>query len=292
VTTAQILANARQRLSQAGILEAALDSETLLRHVTGWDRATLLAHPGREVGGEDARRFHSLVDARAERRPLQHLTGVQAFWRHEFRVNADVLIPRPETEVLVEAALDLVRSRAEALVVDVGTGSGCIALSLAAEAALAEVHATDVSHAALLVARDNARRLGLEDRVRFHEGDLLAPVRALVGRVDLLVSNPPYVDARDSASLLPEVRDHEPAVALFPPGGPLALYRRLLPEAARFLRPGGHALVEVGQGQSRDVVGIAEGAGLVVEGVIPDLARIPRAILARLPAGRPPRVGS
>lgn len=285
MTTDQILANARRRLSSAGITEAALDSETLLREVTGWDRAALLLRADEEIPGEDERRFNFLVDQRAERRPLQHLTGVQAFWRHVFRVNPDVLIPRPETEVLVEAALDILATQGEARVVDVGTGSGCIALSLAAEAPGAEVHATDLSAAALRVARDNARRLGLADRVSFHEGDLLAPLEALAGRIDLVASNPPYVDPADVASLAPEVRDHEPAIALFPPREPLAVYRRLLPEAARFLRPGGYALVEIGRGQSRDVAALAASAGLVVERIIPDLADIPRTVVARLPGG-------
>jgi release factor glutamine methyltransferase len=284
VTTAEALASARAGLAEAGIGDAALDAETLLRHVTGWDRAGLLAHPDREVLDVDLQRFRSLVDARAQRRPLQHLTGSQGFWRHEFRVTPDVLIPRPETEVLVEAALGLLSLQPEALLVDVGTGSGCIALSLAAEAPRAEIHATDVSREALEVARDNARRLGLEGRVAFHEGDLLAPLAALEGRLDVIVSNPPYVDPTDAPSLAPEVRDHEPAVALFPPGGPLAVYRRLLPEASRFLRPGGHALVEIGYGQQPAVTEVAEAAGLAVERVIPDLKGIPRTIVARLPA--------
>jgi release factor glutamine methyltransferase len=280
-----MLANARRRLSEAGINEATLDSETLLRHVTGWDRAALLVRANEEVPKEYEEPFNLLVARRAERQPLQHLTGEQAFWRHVFRVNPDVLIPRPETEVLVEAALGILRVQAEALVVDVGTGSGCIALSLAAELPRAQVHATDVSSAALRVARENARRMGLADRVTFHEGDLLAPLKALAGRIDLVASNPPYVDPGDAPSLAPEVRHHEPAIALFPPCEPLAVYRRLLPEAARVLRPGGYAIVEIGHGQSRDVVGIAASVGLVVERIIPDLADIPRTVVARLPAG-------
>ena len=145
----------------------------------------------------------------------------------------DVLIPRPETELLVEAALELLRAAARPVIADVGTGSGCIALALAAEREDAEVHATDLSEAALAVARDNERRLGLEGRVAWQLGDLLEPVAAAIrGRVDLVVSNPPYVDQAERDSLAPEVRDHEPELALFPPGDALSVYRRLVPAAA------------------------------------------------------------
>jgi release factor glutamine methyltransferase len=259
------------------------DAELLLRHVTGWDRARALAQPEAEVPPEALSRFRALVEERARRRPLQHLTGLQAFWRHEFLVTSDVLIPRPETELLVEEGLALLRGHERSIVADVGTGSGCIALSLAAEASEAEVHATDVSVPALAVARQNADRLGLGDHVRFHQGDLLDPLKSLEGRLDLVVSNPPYVDPADAPSLAPEVRDHEPAMALFPPGEPLAVYRRLLPQSARFLKPGGRVIVEIGHGQSAAVTEIATSAGLRVERVLPDLSGVLRAVVARRP---------
>jgi len=278
---------AAARLTKAGVTEPALDAELLLRHVTGWDRATLLAETKAELGEPAAARYLALVDERARRRPLQHLTGVQAFWRHEFRVTPDVLIPRPETEVLVEAALGLLRSTSDPHVVDVGTGSGCIALSLAKELPNAEIHATEISLAALAVAEDNARRLGLADRVWFHLGDLLAPVPDLAGRLDMVVSNPPYVDPAEKGSLAPEVRDHEPALALFPAGDAYSVYRRLAPQAMRFLRPGGRLVLEVGQEMSRGVGEICREAGLTIERVIPDLQSIPRALVAcRLGASR------
>jgi release factor glutamine methyltransferase len=283
VTVADVLADATARLRAAGVSNPELDAELLLRHVTGWDRATLLARPETEVSSQGRSHFRSLVEERARRRPLQHLTGVQAFWRHEFLVTPDVLIPRPETEVLVEASLALLRVRPQSVVADVGTGSGCIALSLAAEAGEAQVHAIEVSPSALTVARQNAERLGLAEHVRFHEGDLLEPLARLEGRLDLVVSNPPYVDAADAPSLAPEVRYHEPAIALFPPGEPLAIVKRLLTQAARLLRPGGHLIVEVGQGQSEAVAHLGAAAGLEVEHVLYDLSRIPRAIVARRP---------
>lgn len=216
---------------------------------------------------------------RARRRPLQHLTGRQAFWRHEFLVTPDVLIPRPETELIVEEALRRLRGLSRPVLVDVGTGSGCIALSLAAELEAAEAHATEISPAALAVARENARRLGLQGRVAFHEGDLLAPVAEPPGRFDLVTCNPPYVDP--AHELAPEVRDHEPALALFPPGDPLSVYRRLAPQALRALKRGGSLVVEVGQGQAEAVVAMFRDAGLTVDAVVPDLRRIPRTVVAR-----------
>ena len=164
---------------------------------------------------------------------------------------------------------------------DVGTGSGCIALSLAAERPDAEVHAIDISEPALDVARENARRLGLEGRVAFHHGDLLEPVAHLAGRIDLVVSNPPYVDPADRESLAPEVRDHEPALALFPPGDPLSLYRRLARASASSLRPGGWLVVELGQGQAASVQAACRDEGLVPTRLDHDLAGIPRCLTAR-----------
>jgi release factor glutamine methyltransferase len=182
--------------------------------------------------------------------------------------------------LLVETALEWLRAGTGPTVVDVGTGSGCIALSLAAERPDAVVHAVDVSARALVVARENARRLGLLDRVVFHEGDLLEPVRFLVGSVSLVVSNPPYVDASEASSLLPEVREHEPAQALFPPGERYSVYRRLAPAAALALAPGGGLILEVGFGMAAEVSRICESAGLRVTRVLPDLQGIPRAVVA------------
>ncbi|HXB54029.1 MAG TPA: peptide chain release factor N(5)-glutamine methyltransferase [Vicinamibacteria bacterium] len=280
MNVAQALERAASHLKDAGIESARPDAELLLRHVLGWDRATLYAEAGALVPPSEEGAFFSLVQKRAERRPLQHLTGRQAFWGREFLVGPDVLIPRPETEILVEAALGWLRGVGNPLVVDVGTGSGCIALSLAAERPDAEVHATDISGPALAVARENARRLGLAERVRFHEGDLLQPVPQLEGRLHLVASNPPYVDPLEAPRLAPEVRDHEPAVALFPGADAYALYRRLAPASARMLRRGGSLLLEIGQGMESEVVRLLAEAGLRVARVIPDLAGIPRTIVA------------
>ncbi len=252
----------------------------LLRHVLGWDRATLLLRAQAPLSADHLERFLALVEERARRRPLQHLLGKQAFWRHEFRVTPDVLIPRPETELLVEATLGRLRSLERPVLVDVGTGSGCIALSLAAELPDAEIHATDVSAAALSVARDNAVRLGLATRVHFHQGDLLAPVAGL--RFDLIASNPPYVAPALAPTLTPEVRDHEPALALFPPADAYAVYRRLIPAAQALLEPGGYLLLEVGQGMADEVARLTRQAGFTLDEILPDLQSIPRAVVARV----------
>jgi release factor glutamine methyltransferase len=279
VTVGEALAGAAARLSGAGIDAARLDAELLLRHATGWDSGTLILRANEVVPAAHLEHFDRLVVERSRRRPIQHLTGVAHFWRHELRVTPDVLIPRPETEHLVEAALAWLEPIERPVIADVGTGSGCIALSIAAERTDAMVHAVDLSPAALAVARENAARLGLADRVRFDEGDLLRPLRG--EPLDLVVSNPPYVGADEVGTLAPEVRDHDPRMALVPPGDRYSLYRRLAAEARDALRAGGGLMVEIGQGMDGEVARIFTDAGLAVERVIPDLQSIPRIVVAR-----------
>jgi release factor glutamine methyltransferase len=252
--------------------------------VLGWERADLIARASEDVPAAPAALFEAAVAQRARRRPLQHLTGHQAFWKHDFVVTPDVLIPRPETELLVEAALELIRDRPAPLIVDVGTGSGCIALSLAAERPDARVHAIDLSPAALQVARGNAKRLLMQSRVTFHEGDLLEPVRSHAGAIDLVVSNPPYVSEEEWATLEPEVRDHDPRGALVPPEGVRPLYDRLITTARLALRPGGHLLVEIG---ADDGGRTAAAAGSALESVVtrPDLRGVARLVCGRRPLG-------
>lgn len=283
MTVDEALGQAISRLGHAGIATTGLDAELLIRHILGWDRARILADSDSPLPPAAEHAFFALVEERAQRRPLQHLTGTQSFWRREFRVSPDVLIPRPETEILVETALDLVQRIFRPVIVDVGTGSGCIALSLAEERPDAEVHAVDVSAPALAMAVDNARRLGLHDRVSFHQGDLLRPVESLQGRIDLVACNPPYVDPAETAELPPEVRDHEPAAALFPPGDRYEVYRRLAPQAARLLGPRGLLVAEIGPGMESEVTAICKGAELVVQKVVPDLQSIPRVVVAARP---------
>ena len=276
MTVAEALAAARRTLQEAGVPDAALDAELLLRHVLGWDRARLLVDSRAELPAGAQAPLDGMIGRRAQRIPLQHITGRQAFWRHEFVVTPDVLSPRPETEHLVEAALEWLGGRPRARIADVGTGSGCIAVSLAAECRDALVVAVDVSPAALAVARGNAQRLGAP--VAAVRADLLEAFAP--GGLDLVVSNPPYVEAADLAGLQPEVRDHEPRLALVPPDGPRGIYGRLAQQAARVLPEGGAIAVEVGAGQAAMVAGLFADAGLEPRQPITDLGGTPRVVLA------------
>jgi release factor glutamine methyltransferase len=285
MTAAALLADATEALAAAGVAAPEWDAERLLRHVLGWDRAALVANPDRVVPDTEAERYRALVRRRASREPLQYVLGTQAFWKHEFLVTPAVLIPRPETELLVETSLELVKGVEKPVIVDVGTGSGCIALSIAAEREDAEVHATDVSGPALHVAHQNAQRLGLEGRVAFHEGHLLEPVAGL--EAHLVVSNPPYVDPANREALAPEVRDHEPEPALFPPADALSVYRRLVPAAAALLRAGGALAVEISPFLPDAVRRLLTEAGFPEPSVRLDLAGLPRVVFGRVPLSQP-----
>jgi release factor glutamine methyltransferase len=280
-TVHEALRRGGRQLVQAGILNGSWDAELLLRHVTGWDRARLLTSQDEPLSDEAQARFERLVDGRARRRPLQHLVGSQAFWRQELLVDGRVLIPRPDTEILVERALAELREVERPIVVDVGTGSGCIAIALASERPDAQVHAVDISPDALDLARENARRTGLLERIRFHEGDQLAPLRDLFGQLDAVVANPPYVDPADEPTLAPEVAEHEPRLALFDRDGHYGAYARLAPQALAALRPGGWLLVEIGAGMQAGVAGLLRDAGLELGEASRDLNGHVRLVAAR-----------
>lgn len=227
-----------------------LEAEVLLAHVTGLSRTTLLAHPEQSPSADRLRLYRSLLRRRAAGFPLPYLTGRVEFYGLEFAVTPDVLIPRPETETLVELAL----ARRPRVVVDVGTGSGCVAVTLAVHLPEARIYATDLSGRALRVARANARRHGVADRIHLIQTDLAT---SLAGPADLVVSNPPYVAATEWASLPESVRRHEPRLAL--DGGPdgLTVIRRILQDGPRLLKPDGTLLVEIGATQGRAVAALA-----------------------------------
>ena len=276
----------RDALLEASAIISRRDAETLLAHILDHDRAWLLAHAEEDLTPQDLSSFRSLVTRRAAQHPLQHLTGTQEFFGLSLRVTPDVLIPRPETEHLVEAVLDFARSQPDTHlhIADVGTGSGAIAIALASALEHASLTAIDISPAALAVASDNAGRLGLADRIRFLKGDLLTPLLVphtqpdplfttdpLAPLVfgtdpfdpvtspqspgfdalsfDVIASNPPYVALDDVSTLAPEVRDHEPPLALYAGADGLEIYRRLIPQAFELLRPGGLLALEIGFGQ-------------------------------------------
>lgn len=247
-TLRQLLAQAAAELERGGIAEPRLTAAALLLHVLGRDRAYLYAHPEAQLTPEQQTLWETLVAQRSTGAPLQYITGTQEFYGRSFRVSPAVLIPRPETEQVVEAALERLPGDAPARVVDVGTGSGCIAITLALGRPQATVLATDISAPALAVARENAQTL--QARVQFVEGDLLA---GLVAPFDLIVSNPPYIADRELGTLQPEVRGHEPRVALA--AGPLGteIYARLIPQAAAALRAGGWLVLELGYSSAEAV---------------------------------------
>jgi release factor glutamine methyltransferase len=269
VPVREALDSAVVALQAAGVDTPRLDAEVLLAHALGVDRAALVIDRERRVEGPAVRAFQDAVRRRsAGREPVAYITGTKGFRRLEIRVDARVLIPRPETETLVEAALDL---PAGARVADVGTGSGAVALALKDERPDLAVVGTDTSPAALAVARANAARLGLD--VTFVEGDLLAGA----GEVDAVVSNPPYVE--DGAPLQPEIARHEPPAALYAGGDGLAVIRRLVAAAAA--SPARFVALEVGAGQAREVGEALRAAGFGAVETRRDLAGIERVVVGR-----------
>jgi release factor glutamine methyltransferase len=268
MTVAELIAEAARELREAGVESPDWDAERLLRHVLRWDRAQLVASPAASVPPEAERRFRELARERARRVPLQHLVGSQAFWRHELVVTPAVLVPRPETELLVDLAENGQR------VLDVGTGSGAIALAIAQERQGVRVTGIDNSPDAIDVARANAERNGLD--VEFMIADLIVG-----GPYDLIVSNPPYVRESDWPGLAPEITLYEPQEALVAGPDGLDVIRDLVPAAADALVRGGLLAVEVGQGQSRAVEALFEKAGLRAVETDRDLAGIPRVVKGR-----------
>jgi release factor glutamine methyltransferase len=269
VPVREALDSAVVALSAAGVDTPRLDAEVLLAHALGVDRLTLVTDRERRVEGPAVRAFQDAVRRRSvAREPVAYITGVKGFRHIDLAVDARVLIPRPETETLVEAALDLPRN---SRVADVGTGSGAVALALKDERPDLDVIGTDTSADALAVARANATRLGLD--VAFVEGDLLDGA----GAVDAVVSNPPYVE--DGAPLQPEIVRHEPAVALFAGADGLTVIRRLVAQAAA--SPARFVALEVGMGQASDVADVLRGAGFGEIVTRRDLAGIERVVAGR-----------
>lgn len=281
MTVAEALRKARGVLAAAGIEHAMRDAELLLRHTCDWDQSRLIAASKDPLPLADESRFRDLVVARAQHRPLQHLIGHQAFWRHDFIVTPAVLIPRPETELLVEATLERLAEIPAPAIVDVGTGSGCIALSIAAERPDARVFGVDASAEALAVARENRDLIGVAQSVTLLLGDLLSGLPLDAGAVHAIVSNPPYVDLSERDSLPVEVRDHEPAQALFPPDGRYSIYERLIPPAYTLLAPGGSLLLEVGIDMADEVARLCTASRFHVDEILDDLQSIPRVVVAR-----------
>jgi release factor glutamine methyltransferase len=310
------------RLRAANVSSHTLAAELLLLHATGRTRTSLYSHPEDQLTESESQNYLSLIERRAAGVPTQHLTGKQEFWGLEFEVTPDVLIPRPETEHVIEVALDRlalrnlrvekskIMSGEGLLIADVGTGSGCIAIALAKELPEADLYALDISHAALAVAQRNAARLGLSNRITFLESNLLENLsvvgaqhatplpgkesttqRAQKSRTsddsshqsplfDLIVSNPPYIARREAATLANEVRDHEPAIALFGGEEGYEFYAELITQSAAHLKPGGILVLELGHDSLPAVQPLLDKPTWTAIGVTNDLATIPRVIAA------------
>jgi release factor glutamine methyltransferase len=258
------------------------DAETLLMHAASLTRAELLAHPTRELSAGQLTSFEAAVARRLRHEPIQYITGKQEFYGLALAVTPAVLIPRPETEHLVEAVLERIARTEPTTIADIGTGSGAIAIALAAHLPLARVTAVDLSPAALAIAEANARTHGLDGRIRFLVSDLLEALPLdQRGHFDAIVSNPPYVPFSDAPLLHPQVREHEPSSALFAGPDGLAIYRRLIPQAHDALKPGGLLALEIGHGQRDDLAALLKGWSNV--SFLADLQGIPRVALASKP---------
>jgi release factor glutamine methyltransferase len=306
------------QLREAHVSSFTLAAELLLLHVLGRDRTWIYSHPEEKISPAEAARYFALLARRAAGEPTQHLTGKQEFWGLEFEVTPDVLIPRPETEHLIEVALDRLAVReiragrkqtltGEGLqIADIGTGSGCIAIALAKELPAATIHATDISSAALTIAQRNATRHAVADRIQFIESNFLEKVSPVGARYivplqsqganseihespvtshqspffDLIVSNPPYVGRREKETLDREVRDHEPELALYGGEEGYEFYAELIAQSAARLKPGGLLVLELGHNSLPAVQPLLDATTWTNVGVTNDLAGIPRVIAA------------
>lgn len=279
-TARRLLQRGAAELGDAGVRDARFEAELLLRHAMGCSREWLFARLNEPVAPGASGYFFQLVERRRGRVPIQHLLGEQEFYGLSMRVTPAVLIPRPETEGVVEEALAELEGRDGPRVADVGCGSGCISVALAIHLAGAVITAIDASPAALAVARENAELHGVSERVTFVVSDLLEPV-VEPGSLDAVVSNPPYIPDAELAGLEPEVAEHEPREALSGGGDGFLVISRLLPQARRALGKGGVLVMEIGHGQDERIAELVAREGLELLRIATDLAGIPRVVVAR-----------
>jgi release factor glutamine methyltransferase len=271
---------AAKRLERAGVPEPVASAEVLLAELLGMGRAELAASAG-PLTAEQASLYEAWISRRIKREPVQRILGYAYFRNLVLDLNGDTLIPRPDTESVVDAALEQIDSRGyPCVVLDIGTGSGAIAISIAQERPRCEVHATDISEAALQIARQNAA--SNDASVSFHESDVASGLHFLNGSIDLLISNPPYVDEISAPRrLAPEVREWDPPVALYSGTDELAFFRRIFAETPPLLKRGADVVLEIGEGQAQKVQDLGSRSGFVPLGVRNDLAGTPRAVLLR-----------
>ncbi len=276
----QVVRNATERLERAGIPEPAASAEVLLSELLGIGRAEIALHE-EPLTEEQAERYEAWISRRLKREPVQRILGYAYFRNLVLDLNEETMIPRPDTESVVDLALERIDERSESCrVLDIGTGSGAIAISIARERPSCEVHATDISETALEIARRNAERNGAT--VHFRQANLVSGLEYLNGSVDLLVSNPPYVDQLSAERrLAPEVRRWDPPAALYSGPDEFAFFRRIFAETPPLLRDGADVVLEVGDGQAEAVLELGSRAGFTPLGSRPDLAGTPRAVLLR-----------
>jgi release factor glutamine methyltransferase len=277
VSIAEALRLAADVLDRNGVADARREAGALLSHVIGKDRTFLLSHAEDSVSENDAERFREAVERRAGGEPAQYIIGSQDFYGRTFRVTPAVLIPRPETELLIEAALEVLN--ADAKICDVGTGSGCIAITLLCERNDARAVAIDVSEEALNIAQENASAQSVGTRIEFVRSDCFTALNPETDLFDLVLSNPPYVSAHMLPGLQREVRDHEPQIALSPGEDGLSVIRRLLNDSPRFLRENGYLIMEIGFDQGEAVQQLVAENVWVLKEIRPDLQCIPRIVV-------------
>ncbi|MCI0663640.1 MAG: peptide chain release factor N(5)-glutamine methyltransferase [Acidobacteria bacterium] len=282
ITISEVLKSASRYLRESAVPNDILDAQTLLAEALGRDRTYLIINYHQEVPPDVLEKYRMLIERRASGEPLQYITGHQEFFGLEFEVTTDVLIPRPETEIIIEETIRLARGARldQQLIIDVGTGSGCIGITLARELEQSRVIATDISHAALMVAKRNARRHGLEDRIGFVVSDLLLALSQPLF-ADFIISNPPYVSENQMAGLQREVRDWEPRLALTDFGDGLSFYRSLFEQAPGRLKPGGYLICEMGYTQSEKILAMIDPEYWDEPLMLDDLQGIPRTLVVQ-----------
>lgn len=279
---ARAIVEAAQILRQAGVPEARREAASLLEQVTGHDRTFMITHAETALSSSDVRSLRKLVERRAAGEPLQYIRGYQEFYGLEFEVTPEVLIPRPETELLVETALALLdKTTQPARICDVGTGSGCIPITILHERPMVQAVGLDISLPALRVAARNSARHNVNERLALVASDCFAALDARRTRFSMIVSNPPYVTEDALRELQREVRDHEPHMALTPGGDGLRIIRRLMTDAPRFLDVGGHLLMEIGFDQHEAIPGLIDLQVWELLDIHKDLQGIPRTVVLR-----------
>ena len=300
LTIREALSWAEEYLQVQGVPDCKTEAEYLLAYLLNCKRSWLYLNCNQTVDSYDLRRFTDFIERRIKREPSQYILGEQEFWGLTFKVNGDVLIPRPETEILVEWALKTMRAGeaekrrngeqyspihrfTDSPILDLCTGSGCIAISLAKEIPNSRVFAVDISEKALDVARENAERYDVADRITFLNGDLFEPLNGLNIKADIIVSNPPYISKKMFQELQPEVKNYEPVTALYGGGDGLDFYRRIISESPAYLTQGGHLILEIGYGQAEKIKRLIERSDVFGDiSITKDFAGIDRMIKARI----------